>query len=1156
MKDVKGAITDRANIESVVFDPTKHLSKSNQPVDLKFTMHLKLEAASPTKSSRRKKKAVMEDVMLHLTTGGFCVCNPNSLTDEQIAQLGEQNDILRLEEDGETKAYQVTTNFPFKRLRTWSLEEGSSCCKVEVSQSAKAQASYRFFSSDTNQAGDVLEAIQLCIAELMESQKRMKQRRAEIKASIVKLFVTHAPERVDEVDALIKAHPGKKAEALLDQLQAEYAAVDAKATGAGASAVARGKASQITVVTFTEDGPLGVAFGSESDDSVGWIETIKPNGQASRFAALHVGMELIAVQQQEVGSYGEAVAAIQSARRPLTLSFRPPLESTTQSDQVSSASASTDPPVTMLPDAASGSAAAHGQMVWVGGIETKDATDGAIRSALGPLGKIVDVTVRKKPQPDKKSWALVAFSSVDSAQRALKHTEREAAGCQVTWNFDSYVSDKLDSRMAQRRQFVAEMGADKHDAAERQVSERWIVRYSGTNEDEAVDVYHLASHMVEPPSKPRKEYAYDVTLTTKHVDGTIKTLAIATSDKVDGNKLRSLLSKGSTAVNLASTPRVMPAQAKLLQSVDDLGAFRLAGEYDADDDDHDAHDSRTSRLSTATQDTSRGSLIAKDPARNSVRHSIRDETSVTPLPDTVSTIDVDRTNPFNDVVKHISIDVEQMNIDFSMATFDIIRVQVSQLHADCFDCSNDAGRAKLVIGGLLVVDRYSRDTVFPKLVCRCDEARNDSIDSGTRRCSLPGDGDWTPVDVSVDAGSRRSPSPVLPGEAESAACVEGVSVDQPAPPLMTGSQSVGARRGSLEDTASTGFDMVDPVLHIEYEQQPSADVPSYVLSKCLRLELQPLRCVVNTALIPVIQDYVKVRDFMVVQQPKRAGDCGRMAQLQRQYHSANALARVVDAHSVDILIRKPELVVPESCIMRDGDAALLVCAADKLHVKTNSISTDADDSGLTAAVVDLSLSTCGRDRWMADSSPRTPAANVAVNYKATRRGAEINHAFVADMAAEAALKGANNPILLPFSGQIRLTSGPPGKHATSAGWHVTCTSESARLRLSGQTMKDLLLIGIHAGELTYSYHNSLTRRVKDILEEVSLPPVAAGPGQSSATQHENDPGRPGGESGAGWIQRKLAQLQNAAQVPSESTATTSDQEQAVCAGELGSEPEP
>ena len=171
MKDISNAKQARANIESVIFDPTKHLSKANQPVDLKFTLLMKLEAASLTKSSRRTKKSLMEDVMLHLTTAGFCICNPRPLTDESIARLSEGS-VLRREEEGGIKAYHITTNFPFKRLRTWSLDEASTCCKVEVSQNTTAQASYRFFSSDTNQASDLLEAIQLCIAELMASQTR------------------------------------------------------------------------------------------------------------------------------------------------------------------------------------------------------------------------------------------------------------------------------------------------------------------------------------------------------------------------------------------------------------------------------------------------------------------------------------------------------------------------------------------------------------------------------------------------------------------------------------------------------------------------------------------------------------------------------------------------------------------------------------------------------------------------------------------------------------------------------------------------------------------------------------------------------------------------------------------------------------------------
>ena len=75
-------------------------------------------------------------------------------------------------------------------------------------------------------------------------------------------------------------------------------------------------------IVFTDPGPLGLSFGSHSDQGQPWIKTVKPNTQAASCPQLQVGMCLESVNGEKVRTFTDAMSKLKGDGRPLTLVFR------------------------------------------------------------------------------------------------------------------------------------------------------------------------------------------------------------------------------------------------------------------------------------------------------------------------------------------------------------------------------------------------------------------------------------------------------------------------------------------------------------------------------------------------------------------------------------------------------------------------------------------------------------------------------------------------------------------------------------------------------------------------------------------------------------------------------------------------------------------
>eukprot|EP01048_Picozoa_sp_COSAG05_P014315 COSAG05_NODE_1609_length_4412_cov_2.348018_3_plen_358_part_00 len=90
------------------------------------------------------------------------------------------------------------------------------------------------------------------------------------------------------------------------------------------AAVAAAPAPEVVSVTLSEPGPLGLSFGSSTEDgSTGtFIKAVRPNTQAARvMPPLIKGLYIVAIEGTKVVSFKQAMALLKSSPRPITLSF-------------------------------------------------------------------------------------------------------------------------------------------------------------------------------------------------------------------------------------------------------------------------------------------------------------------------------------------------------------------------------------------------------------------------------------------------------------------------------------------------------------------------------------------------------------------------------------------------------------------------------------------------------------------------------------------------------------------------------------------------------------------------------------------------------------------------------------------------------------------
>ena len=92
----------------------------------------------------------------------------------------------------------------------------------------------------------------------------------------------------------------------------------------------RSAASEASVeVVYPAPGPLGLIFGCSEDHMPAWVDSVDPDGATAQLCinmwpGVSAGMVLTHVQGQLAGGYAEALKAIKSSSRPVTLRFRTP----------------------------------------------------------------------------------------------------------------------------------------------------------------------------------------------------------------------------------------------------------------------------------------------------------------------------------------------------------------------------------------------------------------------------------------------------------------------------------------------------------------------------------------------------------------------------------------------------------------------------------------------------------------------------------------------------------------------------------------------------------------------------------------------------------------------------------------------------------------
>jgi hypothetical protein len=333
------AIDARNKRKAVMFDPTEHMQGADADAKVELLLEPQMEVSASAKKEKKKDKkkgkTKMAEVVLRMTTDGIWICDPVPI-DHEVAQKLPADQIVTIDKDDEVICYQVNTLLTYQRIRTWALEEDGACCKVEMSSPPLVGGSheFKFYSSAKTTANDVLEGVQRCIASLMLEKKREKERREKIRGDLVELFEKYATDRVNTIDAIMAAHPGDKLEKTLQDLQAELASKVAPNVPERPIVPARphtAQAAQKCVVTIETHGPLGIAFGAEHEDQLGWIASITPGGAASKFPELKEGLLLTEVNGVAVQSHKAAVNAIKAGGRPLHLVFESPPNSSEES---------------------------------------------------------------------------------------------------------------------------------------------------------------------------------------------------------------------------------------------------------------------------------------------------------------------------------------------------------------------------------------------------------------------------------------------------------------------------------------------------------------------------------------------------------------------------------------------------------------------------------------------------------------------------------------------------------------------------------------------------------------------------------------------------------------------------------------------------------
>ena len=1059
VKDIGDAIKKRSTVETIMFDPMKHLGDANLE-NVSFTLHVKMEASSPTKSTFRKKKMALDDILLYMTPEAFMICTFQPITEEDAAELTELQ-IVRIDNaDGGEAIHRVTTRFTFKRLRTWSLEQASTCCKVEVTQNAGSLTALRFFDSEATKAEEVMEAIQSCIAAVISKQKRVKERRAEIKDEIAALFEEHDPEKSGEIDNLLKENPGDKAEELLLELRAQYV-IETVESADDAPAEVR--------VSFTEDGPLGISFGSESGDTAGWIDAIKPTGLAANFPELKHGLMLVAVQDEPVATYQQAIDAIMASVRPLHLTFR--------DSSTGSATPPADPDTKADEDSAEPSAGADG---------------GAEAS----------------PEPETDTNAA---ETTDGASRS-----------------------------------------------------RWLLRYTTNSEDGAAEAIHLASYMNDAPTRSRKEYTYESELTVKHLGGVVHRFSVATTNEKSSKWLAKILDSGaSKEIDLSSTPTVTPAQEELIDTMDVLQSFSFGATYTDgatygdDDDDTPRSSSRESMRE------SRRTVTPPSGATPPLSATAQSGEYVMPAPTATSG------KVMYDTITHASVFVEHVEVELSMAGYDICKLQGTGITADTMFNLHEAKRTSLAVVDAHVVDLYSRDSVFEQVLSAIQPVK-----LGTQGAAEDALGDDTWGIVRLDSagpslgGSNVSPD-VTRGRRSS---IEGVAMEEPSP---------GA--SSVEDTWSTAAPVVDPMLFCEYERagEVSLRLGDTPYATSTTVKLKPVRLVANCELLPVLQDFVKLHDFKVMQEANKKA-IGRIDRLRNDVDAASV---VQPTRFVDITIAGPEFVLPESTSIEDGDTSVFMWTAEEISLKTDvDVSTGTPEEEVkqkneTASVTALRAFICNRATLLESTAARELRAmdvplwlwlepggaegpiplpfSVAMcakleaamaadedsceNDDAGPMGAsfvqfesvppfdiscidpEVGQAakivsgsaekgeleyckvyrdvesglasrppaveqffdeFRKNNELEEMTRARANGILLPFTAGATLKRNVGGGASSQeADLDIICQADRLQLQLSGRVLKELLVIAMHAGEAAYIHNASLARLVKTMLYE-------------------------------------------------------------------------
>ena len=1046
----------------MMFDPTKHMQDENslKAVELLFEPRVEAVSSATAKKSRFKKdkKPTYNDVVVHMTIDGISICDPIAV-ETGIARALPDNKKVVFEKDDELLTFQVTGRYDFRRIKTWALEQDGTCCRVEMNVSPGAPPiEFRFYTSGKTQATEIMDGIQRCIASLMVKKKRDAARKDALRVELAAILGKHDPDRLSSIDIILGDLDA--ADRMLAAVQAEYGTepepeaepepepeVEPEPEPAAELVPVipprPKKADKQVKVTIEESGPMGIAFGADSPDMLGWIADVIPGGSASKFPELIAGLILTHVQEKSIASHSTAVEAIKAAGRPLTLTFKvppsgkmdvAPLELQAGADEILEGSAPLDSP---------GSPRGGGRWILRYGSKEADEaievvqlksynveTPGTLRAeyayeaiikSVGHDGNVHTMSVgiddvHEGSKFAKKLCKHAAPISIDKTSRVRYVTEAQEA----LLNSDGDISsgfqmlgsmDSMRENMSVRESFRDNSGSSNTTSSLTQAAADYL--------DSAGNVTSQNGAMIDVVAH------YHL-----HIEQLIGTLGMGTYD------------------------------------ICQLQMENLCGDF--------AH---TEHGALALNAELGSAILIDQHSRSSVFGSL-----ITPRASVASTdlqfdCDVSSTDE-EDIVKSGSLSRDGRKAYYKLVASGALAVHASE-QADSL-CS---GALKLAGA---TIDCSEGDTNFfiTQNACQCElqaesvtlasewkaaiegcievaELLGTDLSSGRAESpSPPGSQEPLSMEGQLSTGSAASSPASSPSggrafESDPDAAASPNASFEPGTPLSSLAGETPRSSSNIFDGfgersyAGDGTGDGEPLLRLCYEvtRWPPILSMSNEPATSLTVTLQPLQVVLNAVLMPLFIDFFDFsREF--------AGSSNfSLAKLFHVYH--NAASASGERRRLDVRIRAPEIVIPESVDASANDALLLVARCEDIAIQ-NDFSQDADAaSGMVGisvdkfafSAVDQSIFTCARSQFL-----------------------KLSGSLDALVTKET--------LLSPLTLAATVRWAPDQIEASASRLSIQCNSEAIQLRLSSKAVKSLIIIAAHVGEAIVPKRSSLAGLVK------------------------------------------------------------------------------